>query len=495
MINRPRSSHVLWIAAAVVVLAVQAMPVHAQPAATSWPMSGQNAQRTGEGLRPGPRHGDLQWVAGTGGCSDIVVGETAIYGSTSSELRAYDFDGSLKWRYPCAGCPAIDGSGVLYFGIDAGGGTAFNAIDPNLSTATIDPLTKTLSGAVKWAYVTGGSLQNNAAIAADGSIYITGGNGALRKFAPNGTLMWTYTLPGGAANSPAISPDGATVYAASGDGGLCAIALNGKLKWKTKLGHLARDVAIDDSGVVYLVTYTLTLNAIGPEGKSKWSKSVGGHGQWDYGWLAPAVDNVNKTVYCSGTDGWFHAFGFNGTLKWKLPAVVSSVKPAIGSGGTVYACWGGVLHAISPAGTILWNANTGGDSSPTIDFDTTGGNGLLYAGGAGLHTFQDGASACPNVLYIRTDVNPIPADQAWKLGAMEVTAGESAIAKVEFYYFNGEGTRVSLGVNDAGPSNASNWIIDLPAYTLEPGAYTVYAVATDMSGATSNIVSVKVAQQ
>ena len=95
---------------------------------------------------------------------------------------------------------------------------------------------------IRWSCPTR-EIQSRAAIAADGSIFVTslaGGtpSGFLYKFTPQLAKAWQFPLPKSATeNGPAIGPDG-TIYACAADNYLYAVTSAGTLKWKYKLTKL-----------------------------------------------------------------------------------------------------------------------------------------------------------------------------------------------------------------------------------------------------------------
>ena len=434
MFSRSRITLVVWIAAVATALAVQTATVHAQPADTPWPMWGQNAQRTSVGLQ-GPSKNDLMWVAGYQTGEEVAIGKKAIYIAGGGGLQAMNFDGTLRWTCPIGStdqcCPAIsqdeDGHEVIYlYGIsyeDGVGKAGFFAVDENAPGAYVDlynPLPdyffpKCLVNGIRWSCPTR-EIQSRAAIAADGSIFVTElaagtPSGVLYKFAPDLTKAWQFPLPkGDTANGPAIGPDG-TIYACARDNYLYAVTSAGTLKWKCKLASSGRSPVVGDpsvGGAVYVSDAGGTLSAINPAtGRKIWSVSLG-----KISGLA-AVDNSRQTVYCMGQNA-FYAYRFNGTRKWQIPAVANLAKPAIGGDGTVYTCWGGALRAISASGTVLWSRDIGTNTAPVIDLEKT-----LYVpvgGYRGLAAIRDDATAQPSVYYIEPRPNPVAVGEDLSIG-------------------------------------------------------------------------------
>ncbi len=462
------------------------------------------------------------WVAGYQTGEEVAIGKKAIYiAGGGLGLQAMNFDGTLRWTCPIGStdqcCPAIsqdeDGHEVIYlYGIsyeDGVGMAGFFAVDENAPGANVDlynPLPdyffpKCLVNGIRWSCPTR-EIQSRAAIAADGSIFVTslsGGtpSGFLYKFTPQLAVAWQFPLPKGSSdNGPAIGPDG-TVYACSGDNYLYAVTSAGALKWKYKLGNLGRSPVVgnpSDGGAVYVSTINGTLSAINPTtGRKIWSVSLG-----KFSGVA-AVDNSRQTVYCMGQNA-FYAYGFNGTRKWQIPAAGFRAKPAIGGDGTVYTCWGGALRAISASGTVLWSRDIGTNTAPVIDLERT-----LYVpvgGYRGLAAIRDDATAQPSVYYIEPRPNPVAVGEGCRLVAAGVNAAVNPIAQVDFYLDNGDGqfdpaVDSLLGTATAStPESPYVWPLDVAAGTLPVGSHTVFAVATESdTGTKSNVVSRIVTQE
>ena len=135
------------------------------------------------------------------------------------------------------------------------------------------------------------------------------------------TQRWAFTTGGAIAGSPTVGPDG-TIYITSHDGGLYAVAADGKQKWKFSTG--------------------------------------------DRSWSTPAVA-LDGTVYVGSDDDHLYAVNAQGALKWRLrlgdcdPAGFGPESsrcdadggPTIGPDGTIYVGGDGV-YAVWADGTLRW---------------------------------------------------------------------------------------------------------------------------------------------
>jgi outer membrane protein assembly factor BamB len=168
----------------------------------------------------------------------------------------------------------------VYLGGQVSGEYGFFAIDEDAPGAYVDSQ-KYLVNGIKWSYPTR-EIQSRAAIAADGSIFVTqlanyNPTGVLYKFTPQGSVVWQFPLPKGSPDyGPAVGPDG-TVYACSGDHYLNAVTPAGNLKWKFKLTDGGRSPVVGDpsqGGAVYLTSINWTLFRVPPAGSGRVGREV-----------------------------------------------------------------------------------------------------------------------------------------------------------------------------------------------------------------------------
>lgn len=172
--------------------------------------------------------GTTQWAHQTDGTiyssPAVAPADGAIYvGNDSHSLYALRPDGSEKWRSVTSSSvyssPAIGPDGTVYIGSND---DKIYAFDPD-------------SGAIKWAFPTGGPVGYGApAIGSDGTVYIGSADSIYAVRPDSGTLKWTYHM-GGVDNghaSPAIGADG-TVYIGGTNGCLYAfhITTPPELSW------------------------------------------------------------------------------------------------------------------------------------------------------------------------------------------------------------------------------------------------------------------------
>ena len=145
----------------------------------------------------------------------------------------------------------------------------------------------------------------------------------------NPNLRWRLDLEGEIISSPVVGPDG-TVY----------------------LGSVIRDTRHPKH----------SITAVRNDGTVKW--------RFETGWRdtqtqsSPAL-GADGRVYVGAQDGYFYALHPDGTLAWRIAAAGPVQQhPVVAPDGTVYVGFDGRLHAISPAGAVLWTAGLGTHALP-----------------------------------------------------------------------------------------------------------------------------------
>jgi outer membrane protein assembly factor BamB len=165
-------------------------------------------------------------------------------------------------------------------------------------------------GTTNWTYK--GGSGDSAALAPDGSVYIT--LGTVRALDGTGTGLWTNQVPG---NSPAVvGPDG-TIYVADQGRALTAISPTGQTKWRSvkySIPTLPTTPAVSSSGTIYYCVSN-SLFAVTPEGTVEWAFPV-----------VPPSDGDLITSPTIGPDGTVY-FGVYTTLY----AVAGTNGPTTGS--------------------------------------------------------------------------------------------------------------------------------------------------------------------
>ncbi len=374
-------------------LLLGAAPVSASGLADSpWPMFRQNSLHSGRSLYTGPEMPQLKWSFTTGGVvrsSPAIGADGTIYaGSNDGRVYAMNPDGTEKWSFGTGGwvtsSPAIGSDGTIYVGSRDG---RLYAVNPD--------------GTEKWSFTTGGSVWSSPAIEGDGTICFGSDDGRLYAIDADGIEKWNLTTGGLVRSSPAIGSDG-TIYLGS-RATLYAVTLDGKQKWTAKTpnrnpnpsmpgGYVRSSPAIGAGGTIYAgcdagyMTRSSMIFATDPDRThivyTKWWSSIGGL----YTLSSPAI-GARGTIYVGSVDGKVYALNPDGRQKWSFTiggGVESSL--AIGADGTIYVgSDDGKLYAIGetpPSGApINYWGQVILEGSPALDGISVTGviDGVQYA--------------------------------------------------------------------------------------------------------------------
>jgi outer membrane protein assembly factor BamB len=293
----------------------------------------------------------------------------------------YSSNGTIKWKYDLGGddifesSPAIGNDGTIYVGTSDGW-------ENNSWTGSIRAFNP--DGTLKWRYrITDHTVHASPAIGLDGTVYCGSHNGNLYALYPNnGTLRWKYQTSDWVPRGACITDDGTIIFG-SWNRHLYAVYPNGTLKWETTGEyHASNTPVIGLDGTIYIGHEYLA--AINPDdGSVKWAFDPG---------FDTTIRGGNPCISADGTiifgthigesdGGELIAVNPDGTEKWRIMLATLSIvsAPAIGSDGTIYVgSWNGpsstsdgYLHAI---GKLDENAPT----APTIDGETNGNVGIEY---------------------------------------------------------------------------------------------------------------------
>ena len=366
-------------------------------AASPWPLFRRDHRNSGRSPIKAAYHGDKPWVFATG---------KGVFSS-----------------------PVIDASGVIYIG---SADKNFYAINPD--------------GSEKWHAATGEIIDSAAALHADNAISFISGDGLmyhLRTDAPADRTLWTFdakSLPGAGyinwwEGNTAIGYDGA-IYAGNTNWNYYAINPDGTPRWNYATGNNCWSMtAFGEDGSLYWGALDCKVRRVAPDGAELWSK---------YTWgpvAASAALGSDGTVYIGSFDSYFYALdGATGKTRWAFKTgdhIYASAALAADAQGNTTAIYipstDGMLHALDPAGRLLWTYDTGDPirCSPVIGPAPEGGdivyfgsgNGVFYALNAvtGERRWSFNTTPASPELRDRNDLNASPA-----LGSTGVYfAGES----------------------------------------------------------------------
>ena len=226
-----------------------------------------------------------------------------------------------------------------------------------------------VTGTNLWTARIGFYTESSPAVAANGFIYVSGWDGKLRAFDPEGHERWAFTARMEMCSSPAIAADG-TIFVGCRDHRLYAVSAAGQKRWSFKTdGWVDTSVAIGADGTIYFGSWDGKFYALTASGQKRWELATGGPV------LSSAAIDLAGTIYFGAHDGRLLALNPHGTKRWEFPTrgrIISS--PAIAASGDIlFTSLDGKLYAVNSEGKLRWSLPTGGitASSPVIGEDGT----------------------------------------------------------------------------------------------------------------------------
>ena len=344
-----------------------------------WPMLCHDAQHTGQSpYSTEDNLGSIKWIFTRTNMlqsSPVIAQDGTIYLGQFKYLYAINPDGTEKWRweidYPggIASSPAIAPDGTIYIGSDY---HDFFAVHPN--------------GTKKWTFHTDDGVWRSApTIAQDGTIYIGCTQDGYYAINPDGTEKWHFDTDGLILQTAALAADG-TVYLSSHDdhmyshGWLYALnSTDGSLLWQYDLHNRPGSPAVGNDDTIYIPSCDDYLYAFNPDGSLKWKTEIG------VGSINSPTIAADGTIYVGESE--FYAINPDGTRKWVYDPGEDwfiDTNAAIASEGTIYfgadEIWGkgADAFALKSDGTLRWRHRMGNGFmhvSPAIAPD-----GTVYAG-------------------------------------------------------------------------------------------------------------------
>lgn len=239
---------------------------------------------------------------------------------------------------------------------------------PGVST----PNTATYGGPIKkWEFQLGARAAGSPAIAPDGTIYVTG-NGGLVAIAPDGKEKWRSPYIQ-VTSAPMIGPDG-TIYFTELHGSLYAYNPGGTRAWPDSAGVMAAiyDTAplLGNGGAIYIAAGGISAYSAN-DGMPLWQ-----HKQY-IGLTELAALGPDGNILLGAANGQFYSFqASDGSVAWQ--ANVRDARAlggtAVGSDGTIYVgADNGVLYAVFNDGKPRWEFKAAGPIStePAVADDGT----------------------------------------------------------------------------------------------------------------------------
>ena len=236
-------------------------------------------------------------------------------------------------------------------------------------------------------------VQSSSVIGPDGTIYISDFPGVLFALRDSATAsdqleaVWRFHPPTASSfhATPALSSDGSTIYLGFASGGFSGpsaatlYALNtastgqAQVKWMADLGatRVMASPTVGPDGTVYVATSDGHLFAVASDGTARWSVQTGATIK-----SAPAV-GADGTIYHATSDGNMYAVSPQGQIKWMFtfadhlgptPLVIATPTAAGGgAGGGANGIGSGASPTIGNDGTIFIGANNSNMYAVTTD--------------------------------------------------------------------------------------------------------------------------------
>jgi len=187
-------------------------------------------------------------------------------------------------------------------------------------------------------------------------------------------LGWRAAVGGPVAAQVTASPDEQTLYVATLDGSVFALARSdGARRWSVGLGSRVYSTPlVNDDGTVYVGTDGKELVALGPGGAVLWRLEV--DGEADSGAVFAKDGTI---VFAAGSS--VHAARRGGDLAWRFTArrKVFTAPALTDEGLVVFGSQDHHVYALASAGVLSWSTDLGADvdGAPAI-----GDDGAVYVG-------------------------------------------------------------------------------------------------------------------
>ena len=150
----------------------------------------------------------------------------------------------------------------------------------------------------------------------------------IHLFDPDGTQAWFSELTSGQLGPAALADDG-TIYVTDDRKTLFAVGRSGNTLWQFATdGTVMGSAVVGADDTIYFATSN-SVYALSPEGSLKWQTKVPMQGS-----TAPVLAD-DGTIYVGGTTGFF-AIRSDGSLKWTLRTMSATGAPTIAPDGTIY---------------------------------------------------------------------------------------------------------------------------------------------------------------
>ncbi|HEX5223273.1 MAG TPA: PQQ-binding-like beta-propeller repeat protein [Verrucomicrobiae bacterium] len=240
-----------------------------------------------------------------------------------------------------------------------------------------------VAGQPVWIYPTEGSA-STPAIGLDGAVVFCSSDGNLYAVDPNGQAKWKFPFGGASFSVPSIAHDGTIYFSAAisrypkpETNAIFAVTAAGQLRWRVLTeSPLKSGIAIGSDGTLYTATgnnfspQMSGIRALTPQGSNLWTFANGRN------FTTTPLLGADGTIYASSSDGRLHALSPAGTLLWVCEN--AGTPRVIGGNGEVFT-EDASFHAVNPDGQKLWDyaLQYGADFGPSC-LDSAG---VVYAQG------------------------------------------------------------------------------------------------------------------
>ncbi|HUZ18192.1 MAG TPA: PQQ-binding-like beta-propeller repeat protein [Spirochaetia bacterium] len=205
-----------------------------------------------------------------------------------------------------------------------------------------------------WRYPTGGQFRSIPAVGPDGTLYAASDDQYLYAIAPDGTVNWRSSLGWLPADCLAIGEDG-TIYVGLQNDELVAVNPSGHQIWKFDAGApIVGNPAVAPDGTIFIANDTGTLVALSLRGAVEWQLTLPAKCTLD-----PLLSG-SETLYLGGADRRLYALTRWGSFRWSLPLDSAPAEAAVDADGSLFVMTeGGRLDHVDSQGDILWSKGVG----------------------------------------------------------------------------------------------------------------------------------------